>query len=45
MASGTHLRIEGWVDYGGVAALAGLDLELGPASPDCWGPTGPARRP
>ena len=30
MASGTHLRIEGLGSYGGVAALAGLDLELEP---------------
>ena len=46
MASGTHVQMEGVrKSYGGVAALAGLDLELRPGSPGCWGPTGPARPP
>jgi ABC-type sugar transport system ATPase subunit len=46
MTSGTHVRIQGVrKSYGGVAALAGLDLELELGSPDCWGRTGPARPP
>jgi len=46
MASGAHVRIDGvGKRYGGVAALAGLDLELGPGITGLLGPTGPARRP
>jgi ABC-2 type transport system ATP-binding protein len=41
MASGTHLRIEGLgKSYGGVAALAGLDLDLSPGITGLLGPNG-----
>jgi ABC-type multidrug transport system ATPase subunit len=41
MATGTHLRIEGLgKSYGGVAALAGLDLELQPGITGLLGPNG-----
>jgi ABC-2 type transport system ATP-binding protein len=46
MASGTHVRVEGvGKRYGGVAALAGLDLELAPGITGLLGPNGPARPP
>jgi ABC-2 type transport system ATP-binding protein len=41
MASGTHVRIDGVrKSYGGVAALADLDLELGPGITGLLGPNG-----
>ena len=41
MASGTHVRIDGVRKrYGGVAALADLDLELGPGITGLLGPNG-----
>src|SRR5215211_1829295 len=41
MASGTHVQIDGvGKRYGGVAALAGLDLELGPGITGLLGPNG-----
>ena len=41
MASGAHVRVEGVrKSYGGVAALAGLDLELGPGITGLLGPNG-----
>ena len=41
MASGTHVRVEGvGKRYGGVAALAGLDLELAPGITGLLGPNG-----
>jgi ABC-2 type transport system ATP-binding protein len=41
MASGTHVRIDGvGKRYGGVAALAGLDLELAPGITGLLGPNG-----
>jgi ABC-2 type transport system ATP-binding protein len=41
MASGTHVRMEGVrKSYGGVAALADLDLELGPGITGLLGPNG-----
>jgi ABC-2 type transport system ATP-binding protein len=41
MASGTHVRIDGvGKRYGGVAALAGLDLELGSGITGLLGPNG-----
>jgi ABC-2 type transport system ATP-binding protein len=41
MASGTHVRIDGVAKrYGGVAALAGLDLELEPGITGLLGPNG-----
>jgi hypothetical protein len=37
MASGAHVRVEGVRKcFGGVAALADVDLELDPGSPGCW---------
>jgi ABC-2 type transport system ATP-binding protein len=41
MASGTHVRIDGVrKSYGGVAALADLDLELGSGITGLLGPNG-----
>jgi ABC-2 type transport system ATP-binding protein len=41
MASGAHVRTDGvWKRYGGVAALADLDLELGPGITGLLGPNG-----
>jgi ABC-2 type transport system ATP-binding protein len=41
MASGTHVHIDGvGKRYGPVAALAGLDLELGPGITGLLGPNG-----
>ena len=41
MVSGAHVRVEGVrKSYGGVAALAELDLELGPGITGLLGPNG-----
>ena len=41
MTSGTHVRVDGVrKSYGGVAALAGLDLELAPGITGLLGPNG-----
>lgn len=46
MTSGAHVRICGMrKSYGQVAALADLDLELGPGITGLLGPNGPARPP